>query len=316
MRVIMTPRITVVGSLVADLCVWVAHFPRPNETLPASRFELHPGGKGFNQAVGARRFGADVAMVGRVGDDAFAPLFFDVMAREGMDGGHVARDAESGTSLGIPMIDPSGDNSIVLVSRANERLDHHDVEAAGEVIDGCDLLMLQLEVPVETSLAAAQRARASGAVVVLNPAPARTEAARLLEHADWLIPNEVEAAALVGRPVTDPESALIAAGELLERGVGAGVIVTLGSQGAACVTRDERWRAAPFSVTPVDPTGAGDAFCGVFSAALASGLTPRQAVRRGCAAGALSATLAGAEPSLPRRAAIDALLAAQPGDRS
>ncbi len=306
-----SPRITVVGSLVADLCVWVPHFPRPHETMPASRFELHPGGKGFNQALTAQRCGGEVTMVGRVGDDPFADPFFELMRAEGMDSTRVLRDPDAGTSLGIPMIDPQGDNSIILVSRANLCLSSRDVADAADPISSSDLLLLQCEVPIETSVEAARRATGSGARVIFNPAPVLAGTERLLPQVDWLIPNEIEAGALTGLPVEDGPSALEAARALLAGGAREGVIITLGDRGAVCVTAEGAWHARPFCVEAVDPTGAGDAFCGAFGVATAQGLPPREAVRFGCAAGALSTTRPGATPSLPRRESVLELLSQQ-----
>lgn len=314
--VMSSPRIAVAGSLVADLCVWVPHFPLPDETLPASRFEMHPGGKGFNQALMAQRAGAEVSMIGRVGQDPFADPFFELMNTEGIRSSEVTRDPDSGTSLGIPMITPDGDNSIILISRANQRLSRSDIERAAPEIARSSALLLQGEVPIATSMAAAQEAREHDTLVLLNPAPAHPDFASLLADpaggADWLIPNEIEASALLSQPISTPGQALNAARKLLEWKPRSGVIVTLGSQGAVCATGDDSWHARPFRIDPRDPTGAGDAFCGAFAFSLCVGRSPREALRFAMAAGALSATIPGATPSLPRSPAIEDLMARQP----
>ncbi len=304
------PRIIVVGSFVMDLVVWLPHFPRKGETLHPTRFEMFAGGKGFNQAVTARRCGAQVSMVGKVGHDAFGEVFFDLMKREGIDDRFVVRDAAMGTSLGIPMINPEGDNCIIGIPRANTRLSPQEVEPAREVIAGADVLLLQLEVPVEASVRAAQIARKAGRVVVLNPAPAHMPIDAMLSDnlIDWLIPNEVEAGMMAGEAVGSVDEARSAARTILARGIRQGVIITLGAQGALAVTHQGEWHAPPFPITPVDPTGAGDAFCGAFGVALAEGQPLEQALRFANAAGALCATVAGAEPSLPRRAEVERLM--------
>jgi ribokinase len=301
--------IAVVGSFVMDLVVWLPHFPRKGETLHPTRFEMFAGGKGFNQAVTARRCGAQVSMVGRVGDDAFGETFLQLMGREAIDSRFVTRDRAVGTSLGIPMIDPNGDNSIIGIPRANTRLSLEDVQAASEVIAQARVLLLQLEVLVETSRRAAQIAREAGRLVILNPAPAHMPIDALLSDnlIDWLIPNEIEAEMLAGVPVRSVDDARAAAQALLARGIRQGVIITLGAQGALAVTRDGVWHAPAFAVTPVDPTGAGDAFCGAFGVALAQGQPIARALRFANAAGALCATVAGAEPSLPRRGDVEQL---------
>ena len=307
----MPPHIAVVGSLVTDLVVWLPHFPRQGETLHPHRFEIFAGGKGFNQAVTARRCGAVVSLVGRVGDDSFGQMFFDLLEREGIDPRFVTRDP-IGTSLGIPMIDPHGDNSIIGIPRANTRLSPVDVDAARPTLTQAKVLLLQLEVPLETSQYAAHLAGESGATVILNPAPAHTPVDALFPKrepwVDWLTPNGVEAEMLTGRPVADIDSARQAAQVLLSLGVRQGVIITLGALGSFAFTRQVEAFAPAFPVQPVDPTGAGDAFNGAFAVALAEGQPLEQALRFANAAGALCVTVAGAEPSLPRRVDVERMM--------
>lgn len=308
-------RIVVVGSFVLDMVLWVPYFPREGETLHPTKFEIFAGGKGFNQALTARRCGAGAAIVGMVGDDPFGQMFFDLMSREGIDSSSVTRNQTLGTSLGIPMINPQGENCIIGIPRANTGVRVEDVEAAQDLIAASDALMLQLEIPVDASLRAAQIASESGIEVVFNPAPAHHPIDPFIGSSprecviDWIIPNEVEAEMITGLKIRDPESAVQAARNLLDRGIRKGVIVTLGKEGAVAVTHDGEWRQPAFQVTPVDPTGAGDAFCGAFAVALAEGMEIEKALRFAAAAGAICVTIAGAEPSLPRRSAIEDLLA-------
>lgn len=307
-----SPRIAVVGSLVTDLVVWLPHFPLKGETLLASRFGIFVGGKGCNQALTARRCGAQVSLIGRVGDDVFGQMFFDVLERETIDHRFVKRDP-AGTSLALPMIDPNGDNSIVGIPRANARLSEEDVEQAASAITRCQVLMLQFEVPLAASQAAARLAHASGTRVIFNPAPTHTSAGQHLPHhfpwVDWLTPNEVEAGQLTGQTVTDVDSARAAARRLLAHGVRQGVIITLGARGALALTHEQEVFSPAFPVSPVDTTGAGDAFNGAFAVALAEGSSLAEALRFANAAGAYAVTVAGTEPSLPRRSDIEKLLA-------
>ncbi len=308
-------KIVVVGSFVYDLIVWLPYFPRKGETLLASEFKMYPGGKGFNQAVAARRCGAQVGMLGKVGADQFGTAFIDILHSEGIDHRFVSQDASTTTSLGIPMIDPSGENSIIGVPRANTLVTSAEINHAEEFISRHEILLLQLEIPLEASLQAARIAHQAGLTVILNPAPAAYPLVSLLpRHAsgeplvDWLIPNEVEAEMLTGMPVKNPEDAQASGEVIFSSGVRQGVVITMGSSGAVAVTSSAHYFAPAFHVTPVDPTGAGDAFCGAFAAALSEGQSVEHALRFANAAGALAVTVAGAEPSLPVRSKIEAFL--------
>jgi len=308
-------KIVVVGSFVYDLIVWLPYFPRKGETLLASEFKMYAGGKGFNQAISARRCGAQVSMIGKVGADQFGTAFMDIMERESINHSFVIQDRSTTTSLGIPMIDPQGDNSIIGVPRANILVTAEEVNAADEFIAEHEILLLQLEIPLTASLEAARIAHQAGMTVILNPAPAAYPLSTLLPSGvsgepmiDWFIPNEVEAEMLSGMPVKNLNDAMICGKYILSKGVRKGVVITMGSNGVVCVTPDDQYHILSFPVTPVDPTGAGDAFCGSFAAALSEGKSIEQALRFANAAGALAVTIAGAEPSLPNRSKIEAFL--------
>ena len=311
----MAGKIVVVGSFVYDLVVWIPYFPRKGETLLATEFKMYAGGKGFNQAVSARRCEAQVGMVGKVGADQFGTAYLQIMDREGIDHSFVTQDTSTFTSLGIPMIDPQGENCIIGVPQANTHMAIADVEAAREFILQHDMLLLELEIPLEVSLHAARMAHTGGLEVIFNPAPATHPLVALLPKdeaglpvIDWLVPNEVEAEMLSGMPVTGPGNAIKVGKYILSQGVGKGVVITMSAQGAMAVTPEAHYHMPAFPVTPVDPTGAGDAFCGAFAAALSEGQALPQALRFACAAGALAVQVAGAEPSLPKRAAIESFL--------
>ncbi len=299
--------VCVVGSFMLDLVMRVTRRPLPGETVIADACGIFLGGKGFNQAVAARRMGSAVAMVGRLGSDEFANRFRIALRDEGIDAAAVAADAEAGTGIATPVIDPDGGNSIVIAPRANMRVTPADVETAGDAIRRSRVLLLQLEIPVEASETAARIAHEAGARVILNPAPARPVLESLLRLADVLTPNEVEAAALTGFPITGVESAFAAARELRARGAGA-VAVTLGGSGVVAVAADGQVHLPAHAVPVVDTTAAGDAFNGVLAAILAQGSGLSAALRWANAAGACAVTRLGAEPSLPRREEVAVLL--------
>ncbi len=304
----MAARITVVGSLNMDLVVRAPRIPRPGETIIGGEFRTVPGGKGANQAVAAARLGGQVSMVGRVGSDAFAQSLLDGLAADGVDHTFVTQDPEAATGVALIVVDDAGENSIVVASGANMRLSPADVNAAEAVIAGADVLLLQLEVPLAAVVQAARAARAHGAMVVLNPAPACPLPHELLSLVDVLVPNESETALLTHLPVGDRAEIEAAAIALRELGVDT-VVLTLGERGALLVGEGEMELVPAFEVTPVDTTAAGDAFVGGFAVALAEGRSLTDAVRWGNAAGALATTRLGAQPSLPTRRAVEALVA-------
>jgi ribokinase len=303
----MTASIAVVGSLNMDLVIRSPRIPRPGETIIGGEFHTVPGGKGANQAVAAVRLGARVSMVGRVGRDAFADALLESLGADGIDDTFVVRDEEAATGVALIVVDDNGENSIVVSSGANMRLSPADVEAAESVIAAADLLIVQLEVPLESVIRSAELAHAHGAKVVLNPAPARPLPAGLLSKVDVLVPNESEAALLTGLPVGLQIEAEQAAAALLRSGVGR-VILTLGERGALSAGEGEMQITPAFDVNPVDSTAAGDAFVAGLSVALAEGKGVSQAVRWGNAAGGLATTKLGAQPSLPTRQALERLL--------
>jgi len=303
----MTATVAVVGSLNMDLVARAPRIPQPGETIIGRDFHTLPGGKGANQAVAAARLGAKVAMVGRVGGDAFARPLLDNLAAAGVDHTFVVQDPGAATGVALIVVDAAGQNSIVVASGANMRLSPADVEAAETVIAAADVLLLQLETPLETVIRAAQIARAHGVTVILNPAPARPLPPALLSLVDVLVPNESETALLTGLPLDSRARVEAAAGALRGSGVGA-VILTLGEHGALLAQAGGVQVFPAFTVTAVDTTAAGDAFMGGLSLALAEGHSLAEGIRWGNAAGALAATQLGAQPSLPTRRAVEKLM--------
>ncbi len=288
--------IIVIGSLNADLVVRTPHFPRPGETIRGDDLATIAGGKGANQAVAAARLGAAVAMVGCVGVDGFGTTLIENLRQNKVDATHVRRDGSAATGTAIIVVDSHGENSIVLSPGANGKMRSHDIEPAA--LAGAKLLLLQFEIPMDTVVYSARLARAKKMRVVLNPAPASDVPDELLKMADYVVPNQTELALLSGKKITDRDSLEEAARSLLARGA-KNVIVTLGEKGALIASRLSRKYVPSFRVKPVDTTGAGDAFIGGMAVALLGRKSLEDAVKYGCACGALATTKFGAQPSLP-----------------
>ncbi|NQY97318.1 MAG: ribokinase [Henriciella sp.] len=281
--------IGVVGSVNLDLVASGAPLPQAGETVTGARFAQHPGGKGANQALAARRLGADVHMIGCVGDDALAEAALALLRRDGVDVSNVMSELGTATGVALIAVSPDGENQITVASGANSRVGPSDV--AG--LPKCDVILAQLEVPVTAVEAASRAAMETGALMAINLAPAIGVPPQLLKDADLLIVNEIEAEFY---------------GDALHERGGL-VALTLGGAGAALFKMGKEIARVPaFDVQVVDTTGAGDTFCGALAVALAEGQEPEQALRFASAAGALAVTRAGAQPSLPTREQVDALL--------
>lgn len=278
-------RITVVGSINLDFVASAATLPRAGETVTGATLARHPGGKGANQALAARRLGAEVRLIGRVGADAMAAEATALLAAGGVDLSAVATDPEASTGLALIAVEPSGENQIVVAAGANHGARPDDLPSR---ID--EPLIVQLELPLATVEAAVERATG---FVCANLAPAAPVSQALLRRADLLVVNETEAA-FYGKALHDG---------------GGRVVTTLGARGAVMHQAGvEIARAAPPRVEARDATGAGDAFVGAICVALLEGQAPEAALRFACAAGALAATRTGAQPSLPSRAEVEAII--------
>lgn len=304
----MSGRIVVVGSLNADLVVNVDRLPGPGETVAGRNFAVIPGGKGANQACAAGRLGGDVAMVGRVGADAYGEILKTSLAAAGVDVSHVQLDAGTHTGLALIAVDASGQNEIVIVPGANGAFTPAELEKSRDVVAGAAVLLLQLEVPLDTVEAAARLARRARARVILDPAPAAPLSSGLLREVDYLTPNETELAALVTeRPSEGESEAARQARELIGRGA-RNVVVKRGEHGALMLgaAGEASWSAFP--VRAVDTTAAGDAWNGAFAFALARGSAPVDAGRLATAAAGVSVTRRGAQPSMPVLDEVEALL--------
>jgi len=309
------PRVCVVGSVNADLVVRVGTLPRPGETVLGGRFRSVQGGKGANQAVAAARAGADVALVARVGDDPLGRDARAALSAEGIDTGFVASTPDCPTGVALILVDARGENSIAVAGGANERLAPADIDRAAAAIAAADVVLLQLEVPLDAVRRAVAIARAAGRRVILNPAPARPLDDALLATVDVLTPNETEAGTLLDSAAGAPADPLSAAPEvalprtaaaLVGRGPAA-VVLTCGAAGAIVATRDRLETVPAFPVTAVDTVAAGDVFSGCLAVALAEGRDIVAAARFAAAGAAISVTREGAQASAPKREEIDAL---------
>jgi ribokinase len=301
--------IVVFGSINMDLVARVPRLPTPGETLRGTAFSSVPGGKGANQAVACARLGAPVVMVGRVGEDVFGDTLREGLKTSGVDTSCVI-SSPGPSGVAVIAVDAHAENSIVIIPGANGQIGAGDLERLDVALSGADSLLLQLEIPLEAVTAAARRACARGVRVLLDPAPAAQLPDELYRLIDLLTPNETECAALVGFPVRDLALAEHAAGILMQRGVKQ-VVIKMGIQGAYLHDGVTGELLPGFPVEAVDTTAAGDAFNGALAVALRDGLTLRAAVRFANAAGALSVTKHGAQPSLPTRGEVEEFLVAR-----
>lgn len=305
--------VVILGIFVADTAYRAERMPRMGETILGKSFVLGPGGKGSNQSVAAAMAqtgtGARTHFITRLGRDDFAAIARSTWAKAGVQP-EVTEDTESYTGAAFIFLEEAtGNNAIIVSPGAAGRVSVADVEARRGLIEGASVFVTQLEQPIPAARRALQIARAAGVTTILNPAPAAVLDDAMLALCDFVTPNESEAEALTGLPVTRVAEAEVAADALLSKGVGA-VIITLGGNGALYRDRARSVHVPVISAGPVvETTGAGDAFNGGFAVALSEGRDVVDAVRFGCATAGISVTRPGTAPSMPSRAEIDALLA-------
>lgn len=303
------PRITVVGSFAVGMTIRAPRFPVKGETLLGSDFDMGPGGKGSNQAVGAARLGAESHFVALIGEDLFGDMAVQLYGQEGVQTEHVRRTTERNTGVGFITLNATGDNHIVLDMGANNLLTPAAVDAAEEIIAQSDAVLAVLEIPPAAAARALELAQRHGVTAILNPAPAQALAPAFLAHVDVLTPNESELRILLGLAPDDPTDTLVLAERLRQFGV-RNIVVTRGASGALIIHSDgatEQIQGVPVDV--VDTTGAGDAFTSALAVALAEGKSLSNAVRFATYAGALACTKLGVIPALASRQAIEALIA-------
>lgn len=297
--------ICVVGSFMMDLIAYAPSRPKPGETQIGTEFIKAPGGKGFNQAVASARGGAATSMVGRVGRDMFGDEFVQHLKAEGVNPGSIGRDAEIGTGVGLPVVSADGQNSIIVIPRANHALTPEHIRTYQNTITSCQVLLLQLELPLDATIEAACLAHKAGVCVVLNPAPFTHIPDELLACCDLIVPNEVELTAWTG---LESSTAALEAATQIARDHDIDLVVTLGARGVAVIPRSGEPQYVPaHNVEVVDTIGAGDTFCGYLCALLCEGADLPTAARFANAAAAIAVTRSGGASSPTRREVEDFL---------
>lgn len=304
-----SPVITVVGSFAVGITIRAPRFPVPGETLVGRDFDMGPGGKGSNQAVGAARLGAESRLVAAIGRDSFGAMGVDLWKQEGVGLEHLVYIPDDHTGVGLITLDAAGANFIVIDLGANHRLTPEDVERAETCIAASDVVAAVLEIPLETAARAMEIARRHGVTALLNPAPAAPLSDEFLRLPDILTPNESELRVLCGRDPDDPTETLVLAHQLQARGA-RNLVVTRGAEGALIIEASGVVTEVPgVPVAAVDTTGAGDAFTSGLAVAFANGDSLVAAVRYATYAGACACTKLGVIPSLPTRQDVEARMA-------
>lgn len=293
-------RIAVIGSSNTDMVIKTSKLPVPGETILGGIFFMNPGGKGANQAVAAARLGGKVSFIAKTGDDVFGNQARRIFGNENINTEYLVSDSRYPSGVALITVDANGENCIVVAPGANSYLSHEDVELASDEILRSDIVLIQLEIPIETVVYAANLAFAFGKKVILNPAPAAHITDELLSKLYMITPNETEAELISGIPVTDIESAGLAARNLYARGVKV-VIITLGSKGALLFNGEEAILIPSPKIEAIDTTAAGDVFNGAIAVAISEGLELEKAVEFACKAASISVTRMGAQSSAPFR---------------
>lgn len=300
----MSRKIVVIGSCNTDMVINMDRLPLPGETLLGGRFFMNSGGKGANQAVAAARLGGKITFIAKVGNDPFGIRSIDQYKAEGIGTKHVLIDKEHPSGVALILVDAHGENSIAVASGANANLTPQDVDEARAVIEEGDIVLMQLETPIETVERAALIGKQMGKKVILNPAPAQSLSSSLLGCLYMLIANETEAEFISGIQIVDMDSVARAADIICSKGV-ENVVITLGSKGAFVKERGAYHQVPALKVKAVDATAAGDTFCGAICVALAEGKSITEAVEFANRAAAVTVTRMGAQSSLPYRREVE-----------
>ncbi len=296
-------RVVVVGSINVDLIFRVTRLPQPGETLSGSSFEIGYGGKGANQAVMAALLGGEVTLLGCVGNDPFGQRCLENLRQQGVDISFIKR-CEVPTGTAVVLVDDGAENAIVVVAGANAAVSAEQIRASRQIIEQADIVVAQLETPIEAAKEAFTLARAKGVKTLLNPAPYVPEVRELLPLCDLCVPNEIELAELISAPVYPSGNLSPVVDALLAQGPTA-VLVTLGARGSWYQDREQSLRVEAVTVNAVDPTGAGDAYIGSLALDLARNLPIESAMKRASAVAALTVTRVGAQQSFPKRDEVE-----------
>ena len=297
-------RVVVLGSTNVDLVVQAPKLPAPGESVLGGIFKEFQGGKGANQAVAAARGGAQVEFVGRVGVDSYGSKAKASLAESGVGLTHFIEDQEFPTGIALIVVDAAGENQIAVAWGANGGLSPNQVEASLDALESADVILTQLEMPLESVERVAELSHRLGKTLILNPAPVQPISKDLLKYVDVLTPNLTEIADLTNSNIESVEDVERAAKQLIGRGCGA-VVVTQGSEGCLTVTPEESWWVQAISVDARDTVGAGDCFSGNLAAALSEGLTLKDGIKWATVAAGLSVTRLGAQASMPTRDEIE-----------
>lgn len=290
-------KIVVIGSINMDLVTICERAPRGGETLLGKKFMQIPGGKGANQAVAMGKMKSPVSMLGKIGREGMGDILLDSMKKDGIDISNIEYCDET-TGIAKIIVEENGQNRIIVVSGANYEVDSSYIDRHLDAIKNCDILVTQLEIPIETVKYSLKKAKEFGKITILNPAPATKLDEEIILNSDYIIPNETELELLSGMSITDEKSVINAADVLLKKGV-KGLIVTLGSKGCMYISKVERKAFPAYRVKAIDTTAAGDSFIGGFVNGLASGLNFEESIDRGTKVAAISVTRIGAQTSIP-----------------
>ncbi|GAA0078401.1 ribokinase [Clostridium sp. CTA-5] len=294
--------ICILGSINMDLVFQIENMPKEGETILSNNFKKIPGGKGANQAVAARRSGANVYMIGKIGNDDNGRNMVEGFKKEGMNTQYISIDENETTGMAMIMVNKNGNNSIIVEPGANMKIDDNDIENAEEAISNSDIIISQFETPENVAIKAFKRAKELNKITILNPAPAKIISDELLKYTDMIIPNETEAQVITGITVSDLESAKKAAKILIDKGVKY-TIITLGEKGAAVISKEDAEIVNAFKVNAIDTTAAGDSFIGGLSSKLCinelSFKNLTKAVKFGNMVSSLAVQKEGAQTSIP-----------------
>jgi ribokinase len=296
-------KIVVIGSCNTDMVIKSDRLPVPGETVIGNTFMMNPGGKGANQAVAVARMGGNVTFISKTGNDLFGRQSIELYNTEGIRTDYVFSDPDNPSGVALISVDANGENCILVACGANGTLSVKDIEKARAEIEAADLLLMQLEIPMETVEYAAEIASQKGVKVILNPAPAQTLSSRLLKNLYIITPNKNEAEMLSGVKVSDWASAKTALDNISEKGVDI-VVMTLGEKGAFIKEGNQYYEVAAEKVEAVDTTAAGDTFNGALCVGLSEGMSIVDAVKLACKASAITVTRMGAQVSIPNREEI------------
>ena len=307
----MKKKVVVVGSINFDLTIKTRRLPRPGETLIGGRFTRGPGGKGANQAIAAVRAGADVSFIARVGTDSYGRDSVKHLSAERIDTRYVIHDEDVPTGVAFILVDEGGENSIVVASGANARLCPLDIDNVKDEIASAEVLLVQLESPLEAVRHAIHIAGKSDTLIIVNPAPAQHLSSSWFHEVDVITPNKIEAEMLTGMKITDDASLAAIARRILDFGIPV-VIITLGRQGVFLATMNGMRLIPAYEVKTIDSTGAGDVFSGSLAAFLAEGMSIEEAVMMAIASASMSVTRMGAQMSAPFRPEIESFIHSAP----